>query len=87
MVMGLGSLGLLACGKGADTRTSIADASAQVALAAATITGQEALVANEVTANASYLGFDTGRYPGDNAMRAWRSASRPTSARGRSGAR
>src|SRR5688572_12361638 len=78
-VIGLASLALLtACGKDADTRTSIANASASVAIAAATITGQEALVANEV-ANASYLGFDTGRYPGDAAMRAWRSGDSPYS--------
>ena len=79
-VITLGSAGFLAaCGKGADTRTSIADASARVALAAATISGQEALVANEVTANTSYLGFDTGKYPGDAAMRAWRTGDSPYS--------
>ena len=80
LIIGLGSVGLLtACRQGGDARTSIADASARVAIAAATITGQEALVANEVTANTSYLGFDTGRYPGDAAMRAWRSGDSPYS--------
>jgi hypothetical protein len=66
-----------ACGD-RGTRASVADASARVALAAATISGQDALVANEV-AHPSYLGFDTGRYPGDDAMRAWRTGNSPYS--------
>jgi hypothetical protein len=66
-----------ACGdRGA--RASVADASARVALAAATISGQEAMLANEV-AHPSYLGFDTGTYPGDEAMRAWRTGNSPYS--------
>src|SRR6059058_4131253 len=67
----------LSC-KGASTRESVANASAQVAIAAATISGQEARLANEV-AHPSYLGFDTGTYPGDDAMRAWRTGSSPYS--------
>src|SRR5215207_2022972 len=66
-----------ACGD-QSTRTSVADASARVAIAAATISGQEAVLANEVT-NAPYLGFDTGTYPGDEAMRAWRTGNSPYS--------
>jgi hypothetical protein len=77
-VVGLGALvAVAACGDHG-TRASVADASARVALAAATISGQDALVANEV-AHPSYLGFDTGRYPGDDAMRAWRTGNSPYS--------
>ena len=64
------------CGDADATRVSVADASARVALAAATITGQEALLASEVV-RPSYMGFDTGRYPGDAAMRAWRTGDSP----------
>ena len=67
----------LSC-RGADARESVANASAQVAIAAATISGQEARLANEV-AQPSYMGFDTGMYPGDEAMRAWRSGDSPYS--------
>jgi hypothetical protein len=67
----------LSC-RGADARDSVANASAQVAIAAATISGQEARLANEV-AHPSYMGFDTGMYPGDEAMRAWRSGDSPYS--------
>jgi len=68
-LIALGTLAaVVACGD-QSTRTSIADASARVAIAAATISGQEAVLASEVT-NAPYLGFDTGTYPGDKAMRA-----------------
>jgi len=60
------------------TRASVAEASARLAIAAATISGQEAVLASEVT-NAPYLGFDTGTYPGDQAMRAWRTGNSPYS--------
>ena len=77
-LVGLGTLvGAAACGDGG-TRASVADASARVAIAAATITGQEAILANEVV-GPSYLGFDTGTYPGDKAMRAWRTGNSPYS--------
>lgn len=66
------------CSGDGDARTSIAGASARVALAAATISGQEARFASEV-ARPSYLGFDTGTYPGDAAMRAWRTGNSPYS--------
>src|SRR5215208_5961156 len=68
---------VVACGD-QGTRTSVADASARVALAAGTISGQEAVLASEVT-NAPYLGFDTGTYPGYEAMRAWRTGNSPYS--------
>jgi hypothetical protein len=75
---GLGvGVGAVACGDGG-TRASVADASARVAIAAATVTGQEAILANEVV-GPSYLGFDTGTYPGDQAMRAWRTGNSPYS--------
>jgi hypothetical protein len=46
--LGLGTLvGVAACGDDG-TRASVADASARVAIAAATITGQDAILANEV---------------------------------------
>lgn len=64
------------CSDGDATRASVADASARVALAAAAITGQEAQLANEVV-RPSYMGFDTGRYPGDAAMLAWRTGDSP----------
>jgi len=64
------------CKDGDATRTSIADASARFAMTAAAITGQDAPIASEV-ANASYMGFDTGDYPGDEAMRAWRTGDSP----------
>src|SRR5688500_20340906 len=78
LLVGVGTVvGASACGD-AGTRASVADASAQVAIAAATITGQEAILANEVV-RSSYLGFDTGTYPGDKAMRAWRTGNSPYS--------
>src|SRR4051794_2429175 len=64
------------CRDDASARESIAGASAKVALAAATLSGQEAELANEV-AHPSYVGFDTGEYPGDDAMRAWRTGNSP----------
>jgi len=66
---------VLSC-KDASARDTVANASAQVAIAAATISGQEAPLATEVK-NASYVGFDTGPYPGDEAMRAWRTGNSP----------
>jgi len=78
LLVGLGVVGgAVACGDGG-TRASVADASARVAIAAAAISGQEAVLANEVV-RPSYLGFDTGTYPGDKAMRAWRTGNSPYS--------
>ena len=69
-------IAVASCRDGDVSRASVAEASARVALAAAAITGQEAQLANEVT-SPSYMGFDTGQYPGDAAMRAWRSGNSP----------
>jgi hypothetical protein len=76
--LGLGAMSAVAACGDRGTRASVAHASARVAIAAAAISGQDALVANEV-AHPSYLGFDTGRYPGDDAMRAWRTGNSPYS--------
>ena len=50
------------CRDDSSARSSIAGASARVALAAATLSGQDAPLANEVE-HPSYVGFDTGEYP------------------------
>lgn len=64
-----------------DSSVSIASVSAQVALLAATITGQEAPMARAAEAavaeQSGHPGFDTGEYPGDDAMRAWRTGGSP----------
>jgi hypothetical protein len=69
------------CGDGGSLRASIAGASARVALAAAEVTGQEAPMATalaaSVTEASGHPGFDTGDYPGDDAMRAWRGGNSP----------
>src|SRR3954470_21353225 len=64
------------CRDEGSARASIAGASAKVALAAATLSGQDAPLADAV-AHASYVGFDTGEYPGDDAMHAWRTGNSP----------
>jgi hypothetical protein len=61
------------CGDG--SRASIAGVSASLAQFAAAATGQKAIIADEV--KNGYLGFDTGTYPGDNAMLAWRTGGAP----------
>ncbi len=65
-----------ACGDASSTRASIASVSAGIAEAAAAATGQHAILAEEVNGG-RHLGFDTGRYPGDRAMLAWRSGGSP----------
>ena len=62
----------LGCGDG--SRASVLDASSEVARAAGAITGQPTPMAD---AAAGHPGFDTGAYPGDDAMRAWRTSSAP----------
>ncbi|MEO8334829.1 MAG: hypothetical protein ABI664_07645, partial [bacterium] len=64
-----------AAGCGDGTRASVADVSADIAEIAAAATGQRAVVADEV--KNGYLGFDTGTYPGDKAMLAWRTGGAP----------
>lgn len=66
----------LSCGDGGLSRASLAGVSSRVAEAAAQVTGQQALLADEVT-NAGHMGFDTGIYPGDAAMHAWRTGGAP----------
>ncbi len=66
----------ISCGDGALSRRSIARVSSRVAEVAAAATGQPALMADEV-AEGPYMGFDTGTYPGDAAMRAWRTGGAP----------
>ena len=61
---------------GGFSRTRVAGFSGQVADVAATITGQTALLADAVTTG-RHMGFDTGTYPGDAAMRAWRHGGAP----------
>ena len=63
------------CGNGGTSRLSIADFTAGVAEFAAAATGQRAVIADEV--KTGYLGFDTGTYPGDRAMLAWRTGGAP----------
>jgi hypothetical protein len=48
----------------------VADAAATVAQVAATVTGQQAPLADEQMGG-THLGFDTHTYPGDKTMRAW----------------
>jgi hypothetical protein len=67
---------VISCGDAGSARARVANASARVALAAASLSGQEATLANEVT-RPTYMGFDTGAYPGDDAMRAWRTGNSP----------
>ena len=66
----------LALSDGGLSRSRIAGLSGQVAGVAATITGQDALLADAVSTG-RHAGFDTGRYPGDKAMRAWRTGGAP----------
>ena len=66
----------LAVHDGGLSRARLAGFSGQVAGVAATITGQTALLADAVSTG-RHMGFDTGTYPGDAAMRAWRSGGAP----------
>jgi hypothetical protein len=66
----------LSCGDGGMSRARFAQVSGEVAEAAAAITGQQALLAAEVR-DGGHMGFDTGVYPGDAALRAWRDAGAP----------
>ena len=79
LIASFGLVAAAACGDGG-SRTAVADASAKIAIAAAAISGQDAVLANEVAnSGQSFLGFDTGTYPGDAAMHAWRSGASPYS--------
>ena len=52
---------------------AVANAAASVAQVAATVTGQDAPLADEQL-DGKHLGFDTHTYPGDKTMRAWKEA-------------
>lgn len=64
---------MFACSRSPTAVDGAAKVSADIAQAAAALTGQEAVVANEV-AEGKHLGFDTNEYPGDDVMRAWKQA-------------
>jgi hypothetical protein len=57
-------------------RARIAGFSGQVADVAGSITGQTPMLADAVSTG-RHMGFDTGTYPGDAAMRAWRTGGAP----------
>jgi hypothetical protein len=66
----------LAVSDGGMSRARLAGFSGEVVGAAATLTGQTALLADAVSTG-RHMGFDTGTYPGDGAMRAWRTGGAP----------
>ena len=72
-------LAALSCREGHFSRASLVGVSAQFAELAATVTGQQAVVAEQVADSAQngHMGFDTNVYPGDAAMRAWRTGGSP----------
>jgi hypothetical protein len=57
-------------------REKAVEVSARIAEVAAAATGQRAEIA-EAVKEKGYLGFDTGNYPGDQAMHAWRTGGSP----------
>jgi hypothetical protein len=69
------------CGDGSAARYTIAGVTADVARAAAVVSGQDSPMADALAAQAAeatgHPGFDTGEYPGDDAMRAWRTGGSP----------
>ena len=76
LILGSMALAVVAgCGNGRSARDKIADVSADVAEFAAAATGQKAPLADRK--NTGHLGFDTGNYPGDKAMLAWRTGGAP----------
>jgi len=81
VVLMVSSAFVAGCGDGGATRYAIAGVTADVARAAAVVTGQDAPIADAVAATAAeatgHPGFDTGVYPGDAAMRAWRTGGSP----------
>jgi hypothetical protein len=63
-----------ACGSAAtdpSQRSEVAHVAAQLAQAAAAVTGQDALIADAYE-QGHYVGFDTHTYPGTSTMRAWK---------------
>jgi hypothetical protein len=70
------AIAALALSDGGLSRARIAGLSGDVAGVAATLAGRTALLPDAV-ATGRHMGFDTGTYPGDAAMRAWRSGGAP----------
>ena len=66
----------LAVSDGGLSRARLAGLTGEVAGAAATLTGQTALLADAVSTG-RHMGFAPGTYPGDAAMRAWRTGGAP----------
>ena len=64
---------IFACNRSPTGVDKAADVSAKVAQAAATVTGQDAPLADEAESG-RYLGFDTHAYPGDAKMKKWKEA-------------
>jgi hypothetical protein len=75
-VLSCAAIAALAVSDGGLSRAHIAGISGQVVDVAASITGQTALLADAVSTG-RHMGFDTGTYPGDAAMRAWRAGGAP----------
>ena len=76
LVCGTGAVLALAFSEGGLSRVRIAGFSEQVADVTSTLSGQTKLV-TDATSTGRHMGFDTGTYPGDAAMRAWRSGGAP----------
>jgi hypothetical protein len=75
LLVALAAIGI-ACGRSSTepgAANAVADAAAKVAQVAATVTGQEARLADQQL-DGRHLGFDTHTYPGDKTMRAWKTA-------------
>lgn len=66
----------LSCGDAGLSRDHLSAISGEVAEAAAAVTGQQALLADYLS-DSGHMGFDTGVYPGDAALRAWRDGGAP----------
>ena len=64
---------IFACNRSPTSAEKAGQVSAKVAQVAAAVTGQDAPLADEAESG-RYLGFDTHPYPGDEKMRAWRTA-------------
>jgi hypothetical protein len=76
LVSCVGVVAALAVSDGGLSRARVVGLTGEFAGAAATLTGQTALLADAVSTG-RHMGFDTGTYPGDAAMRAWRTGGAP----------
>jgi hypothetical protein len=66
----VGAAASVACGNTGDSQPLV-NIAANIAQAAAAVTGQDAQFADEATGG-HYVGFDTHTYPGTATMRAWK---------------